>query len=42
MPNAFPTVRNPLLSLLQSAAAAIARRQSPATAALGPDGHPMT
>ena len=41
MPNAFLTVRNSLLSLLQSAAAAIARQQSPA-AALGPDGHTLT
>ncbi len=42
MPNAFPTVRHPLLSLLQSAAAAVARRQSPDASQLGPDGHPLT
>ena len=42
MTNAFPTVRNPLLSLLQSAAAAIARRQSPGAVAVGPAGHPLT
>ena len=42
MLNAFPTVRHPLLSLLQSAAAAIARRQSPNAAARGPYGHPLT
>ncbi len=36
MPPPFPTVRNPLLSLLQSAAAAVARRHPD-----GPDGHPL-